>query len=118
MFFLPVLARSYLEVGEVGLEELSHPEPLDLVLSEDLCHLLVGGEVLPVLGVLEVLLLEVGPQELHQLPTRCFLLANNVGKLRAQLLNSGDSSSGGGRHGVVEVWASKSNVEGVVKLCS
>ena len=100
--FLVLFLRVCLEVGEVGLEELSHPEPLDLVLSEDLGHLLVGGEVLPVLRVLQVLLLEVGPQELHQLGARRLLLADDGGELGAQLLGRGDSTSC--RHGgVVEV---------------
>ena len=88
----------------MGREELGHGEPLDLVLSEDLGHLLVGGEVLPVLRVLQVLLLEVGPQELHQLGARRLLLADDGGELGAQLLGRGDSTScrHGGVVGVLE----------------
>ena len=87
----------------MGREVLGHGESLDLVLSEDLGHLLVGGEVLLVVRVLEVLLLEVGPQELHQLGPRRLLLADDGGELGAQLLGGGDSFSLL-RHGsVVEV---------------
>ena len=46
-----------------------------------LCHLLVGGEELLVLGVLEVVLLEVGPQLLDALSAGCLLLADDVGEI-------------------------------------
>ena len=41
-----------LDVGEVRSQILGHRECLDLVLTEDLRHLLVGSEVLLVLRVL------------------------------------------------------------------
>merc|ERR1712210_37515 len=50
-----------LRVGQVGLEELGHAEGADLVVPEDRLHLGVGLEVLLVLGVLELVGLEVGP---------------------------------------------------------
>ena len=41
-----------LDIGEVRSQILGHRESLDLVLTEDLRHLLVGSEVLLVLRVL------------------------------------------------------------------
>ena len=49
------------------LKELGHAEGTDLVLSKDRLHLLVGLEELLVLGVLELLLLDVGPEPLDHL---------------------------------------------------
>ena len=57
-------------LGEVGADELGHGEGADAVLAEDLGHLLVGEEVLLVLRVLQVVLLEVGPQLLDALGPR------------------------------------------------
>ena len=48
-------------------EELGHGEGPHPLGAEDLGHLLVGGEELLVLGVLEVVLLQVGPQLLDAL---------------------------------------------------
>ena len=62
-------------------EELGHGEGADTVGSENLGHLLVGGEELLVLGVLEVVLLEVGPQLLDALGAGCLLLADDVGEI-------------------------------------
>ena len=56
-----------LRVGQVGLEELGHAEGADLVIPEDRLHLGVGLEELLVLGVLEVLLLQVGPEPFDNL---------------------------------------------------
>ena len=49
-------------LGEVFLQVLGHAEALNLLASEHLGHRLVRGEVLPVLGVLEIVLLQVGPE--------------------------------------------------------
>ena len=51
----------------MGLEELGHPEGTDLLLSEDGLHLGVGNEVLLVLGVLELVGLDVSPKSLDNL---------------------------------------------------
>ena len=51
------------------LEELGHAEALDLLLPEDGLHGLVGGEPLLHLRVLQVLLLQIGPQLLDDLQT-------------------------------------------------
>ena len=64
-----------------------------------LCHLLVGGEELLVLGVLEVVLLEVGPQELDALGAGGLLLSDDVGQVGGQLHGLGQSLSL--RHGEV-----------------
>ena len=52
---------------DVLLEVLGHAEGLDLLVAEHGLHELVRGEVLLVLRVLQLLLLEVGPQPLHHL---------------------------------------------------
>ena len=51
----------------MSLQVLGHPERLDFLLSENGLQHLVGGEELPVLGVLELVLFQVGPQSLHNL---------------------------------------------------
>ena len=42
---------------------------------------------------LEVVLLDVGPEELHELGAGRRLLADDVGELRAELLGCGETSS-------------------------
>ena len=43
---------------------------------------------------LEVVLLDVGPEELHELGAGGLLLADDVGELSAELLGCGKTSSG------------------------
>ena len=81
-------------LGQVGADVLGHREAAHLVLAEDLGHLLVGDEVLLVLGILQVVLLDVGPEELHELGAGRLLLADDVGELGAELLGCGETSSG------------------------
>ena len=52
------------------LQVFGHTEALDLLISEDGGHGLIGGEPLLVLGVLEFLLLQIGPESLHTLKRR------------------------------------------------
>ena len=54
-------------VGQVLLEVLAHAEGLDPLIAEDWLHGVVGSEVLLVVRVLEVVLLEVGPEPLDHL---------------------------------------------------
>merc|ERR1712045_1066522 len=85
-----------LRVGQVALEELGHAEGADLVLSEDGLHLGVGLEVLLVLGVLELVRLEVGPDSLDYLgPGQLLTLlgSNEVSELGAQGQRLGQSGS-------------------------
>ena len=85
-----------LRVGQVGLEELGHAEGADLVVSEDRLHLGVGLEVLLVLGVLELVGLEVGPDPLHHLGSGKLLAllgTDEVGELGAQSQRLGQSGS-------------------------
>ena len=80
----------------MALEELGHAEGADLVLSEDGLHLGVGLEVLLVLGVLELVRLEVGPDSLDHLgPGQLLTLlgSNEVSELRAQGQRLGQSGS-------------------------
>jgi len=79
--------------AEVSTQELGHAESPDAVSAEDLGHLLVGGEVLLVLGVLQVVLLDVGPQLLDALGPRRLLLPDDVGQLGAELHGLGESGS-------------------------
>ena len=53
--------------GQVLLEVLAHAECLHPLVAEDGLHGGVRGEVLLVLGVLEVLLLQVGPEPFDDL---------------------------------------------------
>ena len=62
-------------------------------LIDHLGHLLVGEEVLLVLRVLEVVLLEVGPQLLDALGPGRLLLADDVGQLGAELHGLGETGS-------------------------
>merc|ERR1712122_178119 len=75
--FLPHILSSFLSlnnlVGQVSLEELGHTKGTDLVLSKDGDHLGVGGEVLLVLGVLELLALDVSPEAFDNLGSRASL---------------------------------------------
>ena len=80
-------------------KELGHGECPDTIRAKDLGHLLVRGEELLVLGVLEVVLLEVGPQELDALGAGGLLLTDDVGQVGGQLHGLGQSLSL--RHGEV-----------------
>ena len=62
----------------MSLEVLRHPESLDLLLSEDGLHGLVGSEPLLILGVLKVVFLQVSLQVLHNLRPAHLLI---LGKL-------------------------------------
>ena len=55
------------------LQELAHAEGLDPLVPEDGLHGLVRGEELLVVGILEVLLLQVGPEPLDALRSGDFL---------------------------------------------
>merc|ERR1719369_1071174 len=79
--------------GEVSGQELGHAERPDAVSAEDLGHLLVGVEVLLVLRVLEVVLLDVGPQLLDALGAGSLLLADDVSQLSGELHGLGKSGS-------------------------
>ena len=59
-----------LRLGEVLLQVLAHGEALDLLNSKDRGHDLVGSEPLLVLRVLQVLLLQIGPEFLDTLNER------------------------------------------------
>ena len=74
--------------------------------------LLVGGEVLLVLGVLEVVLLEVGPQLLDALSAGSLLLADDVSELSRELHGLGQSLSLG--HG--EDWLCTSEEKEVCRI--
>ena len=73
-----------LRVGQMFLQVLRHAEALDLLLSEDGLHGLVGGEPLLLLRILQVVLLQVVPQFLHYLRTGDLLAlssADDLGQL-------------------------------------
>ena len=61
------LKDSFDVCGQVLLEVLAHAESLHPLAAEDWLHSGVGGEVLLVLRVLEVVLLQVGPEPLDDL---------------------------------------------------
>ena len=79
-------------------EELGHGEGPDAFGSEDLGHLLVGGEELLVLGILQVVLLQVGPELFHALGSGGLFLPDDVGEFGRELHGLGQSCSFS-RHG-------------------
>ena len=72
-------------------EELGHGECTNAIRPEDLGHLLVRSEELLVLGVLQVVLLQVGPQLLDALGPGGFLLADDLGEVSGELHGPGQS---------------------------
>ena len=80
---------------QVSGEELGHAEGADAVGAENLGHFLVGGEKLLVLGVLQIVFLQVSPQLLDAFGAAGLLLANNVGQVGAELHGFGKSGSFG-----------------------
>ena len=83
----------FVRLRQVSGEELGHAEGADAVGAENLGHLLVGGEELLVLGVLQIVLLEVSPKKLNAFGTAGLLLANDVGEISAELHGFGKSGS-------------------------
>ena len=67
-------------------DEIGHAAAVHLVRAEDLCHLCVGGEVVLVVGVLQFVIPDVGPEEVHDLGAGSFRLADDVSELGAELL--------------------------------
>ena len=67
-------------------KKLLHAEGMktDAVGTENLSQLFVGGEILLVSGILEVVLLEVSPQFLDAFSTASLFLANDVGEVSAK----------------------------------
>ena len=80
---------------QVSGEELGHAKSTDTIGTEDLGHFLVGGEKLLVLGVLQIVFLQVSPQKLDAFGAAGLLLANNVGQVGAELHGFGKSGSFG-----------------------
>ena len=85
--------KKYCNLRQMGREEFGHSKGTDFVIAKDLGHLLVGGEELLVLGVLQIVLLEVSPKKLNAFGTAGLLLANDVGEISAELHGFGKSGS-------------------------
>lgn len=80
----------------MSLEELGHSEGTNLVLAEDGLHLSVGCEVLLVLWVLELVVLDVGPESLDHLwsgELLSLLGSNEISQLGAEVQRLGESGS-------------------------
>merc|ERR1719464_1643131 len=75
------LTNIYLQFRQMSSKELCHSKSSNFFCSKDLCHLLVRSEVLLVLSILEVMFLQVSPQFLDALRSRCFLCSNDVSKI-------------------------------------
>ena len=84
-----------LDFRQVSGEELGHAKSADTIGTEDLGHFLVGDEELLVLGVLQIVFLQVSPQKLDAFGAAGLLLANNVGQVGAELHGFGKSGSFG-----------------------
>ena len=92
ILYMKGLCRNLLNFSQVFLEVLGHSEGLDPLGAENLGHLLVGGEELLVIGVLEVVLLDVSPQLLDALGTAGLLFTNDIGEFIAKLHGLGKST--------------------------
>ena len=100
-------------------EELLHDEVMHAISTEDLGQLLVGGEVLLVLGVLEIVLLEVGPNQLGAFGAAGLLLANDASEVGRDLHGLGTHTSSFGhlcKLGLVLVLFSKSTLGKVLSV--
>merc|ERR1712109_155763 len=91
--FYEMYNGSFEKLRKVFRQELGHTKSTDAVGTENLCHLFVRGEVLLVVGILQVVLLEVCPQFFDAFGTASFLLANDGSKVLAELHGFGKSSS-------------------------
>merc|ERR1739838_1153143 len=80
-------------LGEMSRKEFGHSESANAVRTENLSRLLVGGEILFVFGVSEVVFLEVSPQEFNAFGTAGLVFADNGSEISAQLHWLGKSSS-------------------------
>merc|ERR1719174_2422441 len=85
LYYWSELTNIHLQFRQMSSKELCHSESSNFFGSEDLCHLLVGSEVLLVLSILEVMFLQVSPQFLDALSSRCFLCSNDVSKIIGKL---------------------------------
>jgi hypothetical protein len=74
-------------------EVFSHAKTPHLVLAEDLGHLLVRLEILLVLGILELVLLDVGPKLLDTLAPGGFALPDNVCQVVGQTILLSEAGS-------------------------
>src|SRR4028119_151468 len=61
---------------------LVHLEHADRFLAEDLLQLVVGIDLPPILGVLKIVLLDIGPDLADDLATREVVLADDLGEFR------------------------------------
>merc|ERR1719458_1629763 len=75
----------YLQFRQMSSKELGHSKSSNFFSCKDLCHLLVRCEVLLVLSILEVMFLQVSPQFLDALSSRCFFCSNDVSKIIGKL---------------------------------
>merc|ERR1719189_257501 len=83
-----------LGLREMSLQVFGHAESLDLLSAENGGHLLVRGEILLVLGILEVLGLEVSPKSLDNFrPGELLVLlgADDSSQLGAEVQGLGES---------------------------
>lgn len=72
-------------------DELGHSEASDLVPTEDARHLLIGREVLLVFRVLQVVLLDVGPQVLDDFAAAGLLATDDGGEFGGQVIGFGQT---------------------------
>ena len=85
--------KEKIHLRQMGREELGHGEGSHPVVAEHFGHLLVGEEVLLVLGVLEVVILQIGPKIFNTLPSGGGANSNNVGQVARDSHGLAESSS-------------------------
>merc|ERR550539_636140 len=85
LYYKSECTNVHLQFRQMSPKELGHSKSSDFFGSKDLCRLLVGSEVLLVLSILEVMFLQVSPQFLDTLCSRCFLCSNDGSKIIGKL---------------------------------
>ena len=77
----------------MGPDKLGHGECAHPILAEDFGHLGVGGEIRLLLGVLEIVLFEIGPESFDALRPRSFVRADERSQLGGKFVNFIDAGS-------------------------
>ena len=83
-----MMMNKWWHLRQVSGEELGHAEGADTIVAENLGHLLVRGEVLPVFGILKVVWLLVGPQFSNAFLRAGLVHSNDISEVGTELHGS------------------------------
>ena len=73
------MKRLIVNGGKVSAQIFGHGESFQPVGTEELGHFLIRDKVLLVLGILEIVILDVGPKVFHALSSGSFVHSNHGG---------------------------------------